>query len=71
MVLVLRNLKVLEEDGDSSLRSESCSLFCFVELLEEAVFSYSSAFNARLITRAYLVLFDNGGGNLERDFSSA
>ena len=28
-------------------------------------------FNARLITQAYLVLFDNGGGNLERDFSSA
>ena len=28
-------------------------------------------FNARLITRAYLELFDNGGRNLERDFSSA
>ena len=28
-------------------------------------------FNARLITQAYLVIFDNGGGNLERDFSSA
>ena len=23
-----------------------------------------------IITQAYLVLFDNGGGNLERDFSS-
>ena len=23
------------------------------------------------ITQAYLVIFDNGGGNLERDFSSA
>ena len=29
------------------------------------------AFNARLITQAYLVTFDNVGGNLERDFSSA
>ena len=28
-------------------------------------------FNARLITQAHLVIFDNGGGNLERDFSSA
>ena len=28
-------------------------------------------FNARLIIQAYLVIFDNGGGNLERDFSSA
>ena len=28
-------------------------------------------FNARLITQAYLVLSDSGGGNLERDFSSA
>ena len=28
-------------------------------------------FNARLITQAYLVIFDNGGGNLERDFNSA
>ena len=28
-------------------------------------------FNARLLTQAYLVIFDNGGGNLERDFSSA
>ena len=28
-------------------------------------------FNARLIAQAYLVIFDNGGGNLERDFSSA
>ena len=28
-------------------------------------------FNARLITQAYLVIFDNGGGNLERNFSSA
>ena len=28
-------------------------------------------FNARLITQAYLVIFDNGGGNLERDFCSA
>ena len=28
-------------------------------------------FNARLITQAYLVIFDNGGRNLERDFSSA
>ena len=27
-------------------------------------------FKARLITQAYLVIFDNGGGNLERDFSS-
>ena len=26
--------------------------------------------NARLITQAYLFLFDNGGGNLERDFNS-
>ena len=25
-------------------------------------------FNARFITQAYLVLFDNGEGNLERDF---
>ena len=24
-------------------------------------------FNARLITQGYLVIFDNGGGNLERD----
>ena len=24
-----------------------------------------------LLSQAYLVLFDNGGGNLERDFSSA
>ena len=28
-------------------------------------------FNARLITQAYLVIFYNGGRNLERDFSSA
>ena len=28
-------------------------------------------FNARLITQAYLVIFDDGGGNFERDFSSA
>ena len=28
-------------------------------------------FNAILITQAYHVLFDNGGGNLEREFSSA
>ena len=28
-------------------------------------------FNARLITQAYLVIFDNGGGNLVRDLSSA
>ena len=28
-------------------------------------------FNARLITQAYLDIFDNGGGNLERDFSSS
>ena len=28
-------------------------------------------FNARLITQAYLALFDYGGGNLERDASSA
>ena len=27
-------------------------------------------FNARLITQAYLVIFDNGGGNLKGDFSS-
>ena len=26
--------------------------------------------NARLITQAYLALFDNGGGNLECDFNS-
>ena len=32
---------------------------------------FSVTFNARLITQAYLVIFDNGGGNLERDFSSA
>ena len=25
----------------------------------------------RIITQAYLALFDNGGGNLERDFSFA
>ena len=24
----------------------------------------------RIITQAYLALFDNGGGNLERDFST-
>ena len=29
------------------------------------------SFNVRIITQAYLALFDNGGGNLERDFSSA
>ena len=29
------------------------------------------SFNARLIIQACLVLFDNGGGNFERDFSSA
>ena len=28
-------------------------------------------FNVRIITQAYLALFDNGGGNLELDFSSA
>ena len=27
-------------------------------------------FNARLIVQAYLALFDNGGGYLERNFSS-
>ena len=29
------------------------------------------SFITRLVTQAYLVLFDNGGGNLERDFISA
>ena len=57
------------QDSEGSFRSESCSLFCVPESLEEKFFSYSS--NARLITQAYLVIFDNGGGNLERDFSSA
>ena len=28
------------------------------------------SFHARLIIQACLVLFDNGGGNFERDFSS-
>ena len=28
-------------------------------------------FNARLIAQVYFVSFDNGGGNLERTFSSA
>ena len=28
-------------------------------------------FYVRIITRAYLALFDNGGGNPKRDFSSA
>ena len=28
-------------------------------------------FNSKLITQAYLLLLDKGGGNLERDFSSA
>ena len=28
-------------------------------------------FNARLITQAYLVIIDNGGGNLEFDLRSA
>ena len=27
-------------------------------------------YNVRIITQAYLALFDNGGGNLERDFST-
>ena len=31
----------------------------------------SRNFNARLITQAFLALFDNGGGNLERNYSSA
>ena len=39
-------------------------------VLNCAFFSYSSNFNARFITRVYLVIFDSGGGNLE-DFSSA
>ena len=34
----------LEEDGESSFRCESCSLFCVAELLEETLFSYSSSF---------------------------
>ena len=46
---------------------KSRSLFCVAELLEETLFSYSSTLNARLITQAHLVIFDNGGGNLERD----
>ena len=51
--------------GKSSFRSESCSLFCFVELLEKAVFAVAlQNFNARLSAQAYLALFDNGGGNL-------
>ena len=59
--------------GESSFRCESCSLFC-VDLLNywRKRFSVTlQTFNARLITQAYLVIFDNGGGNLERDFSSA
>ena len=28
-------------------------------------------FNVRIITQAYFALYDNGGGNLERVFSSA
>ena len=28
-------------------------------------------FNVRIFTQAYLALFDNGGGNLECDYSSA
>ena len=35
-----------------------------------SIYIYIQTFNARLITQAYLVIFDNGGGNLERDFSS-
>ena len=31
----------------------------------------STTFNARLISQAFFVIFDNGGGNLERDFCSA
>ena len=46
-------------------------MICFVELLEERLSVTLQTFNARLITQAYLALFNNGGGNLERDFSSA
>ena len=46
-------------------------ILCCAELLEETFSVTLQTFNARLITQAYLVIFNNGGGNLERDFSSA
>ena len=35
------------------------------------VYIYIYMFDSRLITQAYLLLLDKGGGNLERDLSSA
>ena len=68
----MNNVSIIISEAHCSLRSELCSLFCSVELLlQKTVISYSSNFNAILITQAYLALFDNGRGNLERNFRSA
>ena len=68
----MNNVSIIISEAHCSLRSELYSLFCSDEiLLEKAVISYSSNFNAILIPQAYLTLFDNGRGNLERNFSSA
>ena len=54
----------------------SWCILCNLSLLYNIYIYYScyifsvtlQTFIARLITQAYLVIFDNGGGNLERDF---
>ena len=65
MVLALRNLKLLVTAGNHVPYSILLNYW-------RKRFSVTlQTFNARLITQAYLVSFDNGGGHLERDFSSA
>ena len=48
-----------------------CSLFFLLKYWRKSLSVALQTFNARLITQAYLALFDNGEGNLEHDFSSA
>ena len=48
-------------------------LKCMANLIETSSSIFINVFHVQafVITQAYLVIFDNGGGNLERDFSSA
>ena len=47
------------------------NLLQYIYVIYIYIYVTPQTFNARLITQAYLVIFDNGGGNLERVFSSA
>ena len=48
-----------------------CLIYLLVDIIQETVSATLQTFNARLISQAYLVLFDNGGANLGHDYSSA